>query len=164
MHRGGAWHTLFVITVGLACATAFGVRPEKQGVVLLVILGFMAVASILIALGQFITYISYHQPCPKCGERRLFGAITRVPSGIQEDGSMHNPLVVTFDEQGNMYVRSYNRSCGSCGHRYYVDEHLWPSDARKGETKLVFTREQRDSIKHAHEDLSRYNTQHNTPQ
>jgi hypothetical protein len=138
-----------VLWVFMACSVplVFSTAPlEKQAPYAIFVILLCAGLSVLIALGTLVQYVTRHRPCPKCGESSFKG-ITRVESGLYDDGSAKNPLAVSFDAEGNMYVRKYNRICRSCKHRFYVEEGGWVGAKDPGKPKLVFTKEFRDRMR-----------------
>jgi hypothetical protein len=119
---------------------------EKQGTYAVFVLLLCAGLTALIVLGMLVQYVTVHRPCPLCAEKS-FGAITRVDSGLYDDGGAENPLAVSFDAEGNMYVRKYNRICRSCKHRFYVEEGGWVGARDPGKPKLALSKEVRDRMR-----------------
>lgn len=138
------WYTLAVYGV-LVIFSSKDMSPEELLGLTMLFVVICAVESVLIGLYLLGTWFFTHEPCPQCHEHS-FRKIKRIDSGIYDDGSTQNPITVEFDEEGNMYVRRYNRKCRSCGHVYFVNEGMWPKGSVQGERTLVMKKEQRDAL------------------
>ena len=148
LSRRNPFESVLWVFVAFSFPIMFTKAPlEKQASYVIFVIVLCAGLAVFVALGVLVQYVARHRPCLLCGENS-FGAITRIDSGVYDDGGVENPLAISFDAEGNMYVRKYNRICGACKHKYYVEEGGWVgAKDPPGKPKLVFTKEFRDRMR-----------------